>query len=101
RYIVLPPASLPDWSDLCEVTTEAVARSFPVGVQLSAASLIIAFLFNVGLGLTNRMMASLPVFFIGMPFLLAGGLFLVYVTIEAILLGLADEMANWLRTLEV
>lgn len=100
-YVVLPQATLPDWSDLSEATTEVVSRSFLVGVQFSAPFLIIAFLFNVGLGLTNRMMASLPVFFIGMPFLLAGGLFLIFVTIEAILLGLVDEMANWLRTLEV
>ncbi|WP_119461159.1 flagellar biosynthetic protein FliR [Rhodospirillaceae bacterium SYSU D60014] len=100
-YIILPSATLPNWSDLSEVTTEVVSRSFLVGVQFSAPFLIISFLFNVGLGLTNRMMAALPVFFIGMPFLLAGGVFLVFVTIEAILLGLASEMANWLRTLEV
>jgi flagellar biosynthesis protein FliR len=100
-YIILPSATLPNWSDLSEVTTEVVSRSFLVGVQFSAPFLIISFLFNVGLGLTNRMMASLPVFFIGMPFLLAGGVFLVFVTVEAILLGLAGEMANWLRTLEV
>ena len=100
-YVLLPPAELPNWSDLSKVTAEVVSRSFLVAVQFSAPFLVVSFVFNVGLGLTNRMMASLPVFFIGMPFLLASGLFLVFVTTEAILLGFADELANWLRTLEV
>lgn len=96
-YAIFPLAQSIDWSELSKLAAKAVGRGFLLGVQFSAPFVVISFLFNLGLGLTNRMMAALPVFFIGMPLLLMGGMLLLVATLPAILMRQTDELDHWIR----
>jgi len=51
-------------------------------------------MFNVAIGLINKLAPQIPVFFISTPFLLAGGLFLLYLSIAAFIRQFADGFAT-------
>jgi flagellar biosynthetic protein FliR len=54
---------------------------------------------NLGMGLANRMMPALPVFFVATPVLVAAGLFVLIVAAPSILEGFLDRFAAWLGTM--
>lgn len=95
-YRLMPLGALPAFEDMASEMARITGRSFLLAVQFSSPFLVLAFLFNLGLGLTNRMMQAMPVFFIGMPFMLAGGLVLLSMTAGSILSAFLAPMAAWL-----
>jgi flagellar biosynthetic protein FliR len=97
-YRLFRPAEIPDMAGLSEDFIHVMSRAFLLAVKFASPFLIVAFLFNLGLGLTNRLMQSLPVFFVGMPFLLATGFLVLFATTAAIMLSFADSMSAWLNS---
>lgn len=97
-YGLFAPARLPDLARLSEDFIHVMSEAFVLAVKFASPFLIIAFLFNLGLGLTNRLMQSLPVFFVGMPFLLATGFLVLFATASAIMLSFAGSMSAWLNS---
>jgi len=100
-YGLFPPTEAFDVAGLSEDVAHVMSRAFMLGVQFASPFLVLAFLFNLGLGLTNRLMQALPVFFVGMPFLLAGGYVVLLATTGAILLAFANAMSAWLNSFAV
>lgn len=66
-YVFLAPGQLPESSDFARLATQAVSRSFRLGIEMSAPFLVYGLVFNIGLGLVARLMPQLQVFFIAMP----------------------------------
>ncbi|MFV3076824.1 flagellar biosynthetic protein FliR [Niveispirillum fermenti] len=95
-YRLMPAATLPDMGMLARMTSEAVALSFRMAAQFAGPFLVLGFVYNAGLGLINRAMPQFAVFFIGLPISILGGLFILAVTIAAILTGFLDGFAGWL-----
>ncbi len=85
--------------DLAEQTVMAVGKSFYIGVALAAPFYVMGLVLNLGMGLANRMMPSLPVFFVAAPVLIAAGLFVLLMAAPAMLEGFLGSMAAWLSTL--
>jgi flagellar biosynthetic protein FliR len=56
---------------------------------------------NVGLGLSNRMMPTLPVFFVAAPVLIAAGLVVLVVAVPSMLHGFIAGFEDWLGRLTV
>ncbi len=52
---------------------------------------------NIGMGLANRMMPALPVFFVATPVLIAAGLFVLIVAAPAMLDGFLSELSRLAR----
>jgi len=53
--------------DFADIIAKFVNDSFALGLQLSAPFLVIALTYYVGLGVMNRLMPALPIFFVGLP----------------------------------
>ncbi|WP_201722457.1 flagellar biosynthetic protein FliR, partial [Sulfitobacter sp. HI0129] len=53
---------------------------------------------NVGMGLANRMMATLQVFFIAQPLLIGSALALLVLAIPTMMRGFLEPFAEWLQT---
>lgn len=67
--------------------TDAASESFILIAQLTSPFLVYALIFNFLVGIMNKMTPLIPVYFISTPFVLAGGLILLYFTFsEALIL---------------
>jgi flagellar biosynthetic protein FliR len=89
-YDGLPAAQLTALGDAASTLTTTFSAAFSVAIQLSTPFLVLGLAFNVGLALANRALPQLPVFFVGLPASLAGGLVVLMIAIPAILIGFAE-----------
>jgi flagellar biosynthetic protein FliR len=84
--------------DLAEQIVKAVGASFYIGFALTVPFHVMGLVLNLGMGLANRMMPALPVFFVATPVLIAAGLFVLIVAAPSILDGFLQRFATWLGT---
>lgn len=84
--------------DLAWQTVEAAGASFYIGISIAAPFYVMGLVLNVGMGLANRMMPNLPVFFVAAPVLIAAGFVVLIAAAPAMLRGFLDPFADWLGT---
>lgn len=58
--------------------TDTVAQSFYVVLRLASPFIAYGILINLAIGFVNKLAPQIPVYFISLPFVLAGGLVLLY-----------------------
>ncbi len=80
-FRLFPPGHWLPVGDFAEVTVGMVAESFKVGVQLSAPFLAFGLIFNLGLGMLQKMMPQFQLFFVAMPLSIGAGLLLFALTL--------------------
>lgn len=97
-YEILPFGGLM-LSDLAHEMTRLVSGTLRIGVTLAAPFFIMGLLLNLGLGLANRMLPSLPVFFVAASGLITAGLAILAVAIPSILEAFVTRFSNWLGLL--
>lgn len=78
-------------------TLDQVASAFVVALRVASPFLIYAVIANFAVGLTNKLVPQIPVYFIATPFVAAGGLFLLYLTIDELLIAFLTAFLDWLR----
>lgn len=66
-YILFSPGAPLMGGDFAALTTNVVADTFALGIQLSAPFIIFGLIFNTGLGLMSRLVPTLQVFFVAQP----------------------------------
>lgn len=89
-YDALPVGRFVDLGDLADNMAATLSGAFAIAVELSTPFLVLGLAFNVGLALANRALPQLPVFFVGLPASLAGGMIVLMIAMPAILFGFAD-----------
>lgn len=85
-YQLFPPMQAPMVGDMADLVTRTVADSFVVGLQIAAPFLVIMVLFFLGLGLLNRLMPQIQVFFVAVPLQMLIG-FLMLIMLVAAMMG--------------
>lgn len=93
-YELFPPGRLM-LGDLAQQSVRAVAKSFYLGVSLAAPFYVMSLVLNLGMGLANRAMPSLPVFFVAAPLLIVAGLLGLVFAGPAMLSGTVTALAEW------
>ena len=73
------------WGDTAFMFVDALDHVFALAFQLSTPFLIIGFVFHMGVGLLNRLMPQMQVFFVLMPLQILLGMSMLMVTGGAIL----------------
>jgi flagellar biosynthetic protein FliR len=73
--------------------TNALEMTFMIMLRLSSPFIIYGLLFNVALGMVNKLAPQMPLYFISAPYLIMGGMFLLYLGIAAMLRLFADGFA--------
>ncbi|WP_169568969.1 flagellar biosynthetic protein FliR [Sneathiella limimaris] len=66
-YELFPVYQLPPFGDLADLVAGFVAGSFKLGFQISAPFLVYGLTFYIGVGLINRLMPQVQIFFVAMP----------------------------------
>tara|TARA_R110000868_G_scaffold262401_1_gene520895 strand:- start:56658 stop:57416 length:759 start_codon:yes stop_codon:yes gene_type:complete len=91
-YNMFPAGNLPDIGDAAKAVTQVVSDMFLIGVKLSAPVMAVGFLVYVGFGVFNRLIPQLQVFFVAMPLTIVIGLFMMGITLGAMVTLFADQM---------
>lgn len=81
-YSVLPVTELFDPRYALARVTDAASESFFVIARLTAPFLVFSLIINFLSGILNKMTPTIPVYFITMPFVMAGGLLIFYFTVS-------------------
>jgi flagellar biosynthetic protein FliR len=84
-YALFPLGQLPDPGSMALHVTRTVSDAFSLGVRLSLPFLVIGFILYVGLGVINRAMPQMMVFFVAAPGCTIIGLVLLAVTLPMLL----------------
>ncbi|GAB5389763.1 MAG: flagellar biosynthetic protein FliR [Alphaproteobacteria bacterium] len=84
-YIRFPVGQPIESADMADMIARMVSYSFNLGIKLAAPFLVVGMIFFLGLGLLNRLMPQLQVFFIAMPIQIVMGLVMLMLCIAAIL----------------
>lgn len=82
-YMVYPPREPLMFADAFQMAWGVGARSFAVGVQISAPFIVFGLVFNLGLGILSRLMPQLQIFFIAMPANISIGLIMIAILLTA------------------
>jgi flagellar biosynthesis protein FliR len=72
-YTLFPPGAPLPLGDFSRQMITTIGTSFVVGLKIAAPLVIFALVFNTGLGLLNRLVPQMQVFFVGMPMQILGG----------------------------
>jgi flagellar biosynthetic protein FliR len=84
-YELFPLGQLPDPGSMALRVTRTVSDAFSLGVRLGLPFLVIGFVLYAGLGVINRAMPQMMVFFVAAPAFTIVGLVLLAITLPMIL----------------
>lgn len=96
-YSVLQPAAMFDPEGALRLYTDTLAQAFVLVLRVGAPFVLYAVVVNLAIGLANKLTPQIPVFFISMPFMLAGALAVLYTTGGHAVAIFVDGLAQWLR----
>jgi len=89
-YRVTPPDSLFSAQGALIDLTDTASEAFFIALRLGSPFIAYAILANLAVGLINKLAPQIPVYFISLPFVMAGGLVLLYFGIAVFLSLFAD-----------
>lgn len=89
-FTLFPPGGFFPVNDMAEVAVMIVSQAFSVGMRLAMPFLVFGLLFNLGLGLINRMMPQVQIFFIAQPASIFLGMVLVLLLLTTMMSWYVD-----------
>jgi flagellar biosynthesis protein FliR len=98
-YTVFRPGEALPWGDFTATISSLLAHAFALGMQLSAPFLVVGLVFYLGLGLVNRLMPQVQIFFIAMPLQIGLAFFVMSITLSATLLWFLQDFQGGLGAL--
>lgn len=93
-YSTFPVGLEPPVADFAQLATRLVADGFTLALQIASPLMVVALLFQVGLGLLARLMPQMQVFFIGMPLQIIVGFSILAITLAAGMTWYLDRFAE-------
>lgn len=89
-YKVMPPAVSFDAQKALITLTDTLVATFQIMLRLASPFILYSLIFNLAIGFINKLAPQMPIYFISTPYLLMGGLFLLYLGVAAMLTVFAD-----------
>lgn len=77
---------------------DTVSRAFLLGLQISAPFIVYSLGINLLFGIANKLTPQIAVYFVSLPFIVAGGLIVLYFIINEMLGLFITDFANWLAS---
>ncbi len=89
-YRIAPPNLLFDPRSALTDVTDTLSEAFLVMLQLASPFIAYGIIVNLVIGFLNKLTPQIPIYFISLPFVLVGGLVLVYFGVGGMLRLFAD-----------
>jgi flagellar biosynthetic protein FliR len=86
-------------ADMSETAARLLGRAFVLAMQIAAPFIIVGLLFMLGVGLVNRLMPQVQIFFVAMPMQIVIGFFVLMLTVSAAMMWFMGIFETELRTL--
>lgn len=96
-YYVFPPGLIMA-GDLAQQMVKVGGHSLYIGTSIAAPFFVMGVILNLGMGLANRMMPQLPVFFVAGAILIGVGLIILAVASPAMIEFFLADFVEWLGT---
>ncbi len=96
-YRVMPVGAGFDPQGMLITLANSLEQTFMIMLRLASPFVIYGLLFNVAIGMVNKLAPQIPIYFISQPYLIMGGLFLLYLGIAAMLHLFADGFVTVMR----
>lgn len=93
-YTLFPPGDLPEMRDVAESGVDVVAKSFALGVQLAGPFIVINLIYQFSVGLLNRLMPQLQIFFVSLPAQILLGILMLMMTLSAMMMWYFDAFKD-------
>ena len=77
---------------------EALANASLLSLQVCSPFLVFAITINFVFGILNRLAPQIPVYFISAPFIVGGGLMLLYFMSDEIFSIFMSQFSDWLAS---
>lgn len=90
-FTLFPPGRWLPWEDFAAMATETVADVFSIATRMSAPFIVVGIVFYFGLGLLNKLMPQMQIFFIAMPVNITIGLALLVVLLATLMTFYMDH----------
>jgi len=84
-YAVFPAGEAPPMEDIAQFVARTASDAFTLGFQLAMPFLVVGTIFYIGVGLINRLMPQVQIFFVAIPLQVGKGFVLLLVTLPAIM----------------
>ncbi len=78
--------------------SDQISAAFFVALRIGSPFIVYSLIVNFALGVANKLTPQIPVFFIGVPFILAGGLFLLLLTAQEFIEYFESAFSSWLTS---
>lgn len=98
-FTLFPPGYFAPVGDFAQTAVTFVAESFKVGVQISAPFLAFGIVFNLGLGMLQKMMPQFQIYFAAMPLSIGLGLIVFGFVLASLLAWYMDHVREGLMRL--
>ncbi|WP_373086814.1 flagellar biosynthetic protein FliR [Sneathiella sp.] len=82
-YTIFPAGHVPDFGNISMLVTDFIQMAFQLGFQIAAPFLVFGLTFYIGIGLINRLMPQVQIFFVAMPLQIALSFVILSITIGA------------------
>jgi flagellar biosynthetic protein FliR len=76
---------------------DCFSKAFFLALRIASPFILFGLILNLAVGLANRLTPQIQIYFISIPFAVAGGLFLLYFTFKQILELFMAGFSTWLR----
>lgn len=95
-YRVWQPAAGLSVETALSQLADHLSQAFTLTLRVASPFVIYGVIVNFALGLANKLTPTIPVYFISVPFVLFGGLMLLYLTCRELVLQFTIAFSSWL-----
>lgn len=93
--IWLPAVGISGESSVAQLV-DHLSQAFTLALRVASPFVVYAVIVNFAVGLANKLTPTIPIYFISIPFVLFGGLLLLYLASREMLLQFTIAFAAWL-----
>lgn len=93
-YVQLPVGGDMHIQKLLISLTDTARVTTMIMLRLASPFIIYGLIFNVSIGMINKLAQQIPIYFISTPYLIAGGMFMLYLSIAAMLKQFSDAFPS-------
>jgi flagellar biosynthetic protein FliR len=97
-YEALPTTRIFDAQFGLVEIVDCLVLAFRLALRISSPFIVYALIVNLAVGLAGRLIPQIPIYFVTVPAVLFGGLFLLYATSTPLLEMFTTQLSTWLST---
>ena len=93
-YTAIPIGDIVSPQKALITLTDTLVATFYIMLRLASPFILFGLMFNISIGMINKLAPQIPIYFISTPYLLMGGLFMLYLSIAVLVQQFAEAFTT-------